>query len=172
MEVSSTNREFYNFINESKIDQEIIFWLDIEMPWKCEMLKYQCKTNFSGYRIIINNEDSSSNTNVCFLTSSGKYYVAIDVTYNITQIYDGLTKSIIKIKEANVLIIERKICNKNIKEYKNKIQLLLSKYKFNINNKFLLFILQKKIEKNEFRLQQIIGKLSIVLCNYIRINDI
>ena len=155
-----TEISLHNLINESTIDQEIIFWLDKEINWKFSILQYYCGSKFNGLRIMINN-------NLCFITENEKYYVAIDRVYNIIQIYD-FTRKEVKIREVNYLQIEKEVCKINIEDLNIKINLLLNN--LHISNKFLLLILLKKKEKYEFRLQKVIADISTLFSYWIKQN--
>jgi len=150
----------YNLINETTVDQEILFWLDREINWKITTLQYYCGPKFNGYRIMIEN-------NLCFMTENQKYYVAIDKLYNIVEIYDSLRNEV-KIRNINHLQIEKEVCELNIKDLKIKIDYLLNN--LTISNKFLLLVLLYKKDKYEFRLQKLIGDVSILLSNWIKNN--
>jgi hypothetical protein len=155
-----TEISLYDLINESTKDQEILFWLDIEINWKITTLQYYCGPKFNGYRIMIDN-------NLCFMTDNQKYYVAIDKLYNIIGIYDS-SRNEVRIREINYLQIEKEVCELNIKDLKIKIDYVLNN--LYVSNKFLLLILQYKKEKYEFRLQKLTADVSILLSHWIKRN--
>jgi hypothetical protein len=153
-----TEISIHNLINESTTDPEILFWLDKEINWKFTTLQYYCGAKFNGYRTIIDN-------NLCFMTDNKKYYVAIDKLYNIIEIYNS-SKNKLRIREINHLQIEKELCEINIKELKFIIDYLLNN--LSISNKFLLLVILYKKEKYEFRLQKLIGDVSILLSYWIK----
>jgi ribosomal protein L20A (L18A) len=155
-----TEISLYDLINESTKDQEILFWLDIEINWKITTLQYYCGPKFNGYRIMIDN-------NLCFMTDNQKYYVAIDKLYSIIGIYDS-SRNEVRIREINYLQIEKEVCELNIKDLKIKIDYVLNN--LYVSNKFLLLILQYKKEKYEFRLQKLTADVSILLSHWIKRN--
>jgi len=155
-----TEISIHNLINESTADPEILFWLDREINWKITTLQYYCGPKFNGYRTIINN-------NLCFMTDNEKYFVAIDKLYNIIGIYDS-SRNEVRIRNINHLQIEKEVCELNIKDLKIKIDYLLNN--LTISNKFLLLVILYKKEKYEFRLQKLIGDVSILLSYWIKSN--
>jgi hypothetical protein len=102
------------------------------------------------------------------MTDNEKYFVAIDKLYNIIEIYDS-SRNEVRIRNINHLQIEKEVCELNIKDLKIKIDYLLNN--LTISNKFLLLVILYKKDKYKFRLQKLIGDVSILLSYWIKRNS-
>ena len=154
-------------------DEETLYWKRRNHAFICESLKKLCGKRFSQNPIIIKKQE-------CFGGETGKYYVCLDDSHDITHVFDA-NQEIYEIPAVKILLDERETCFRIIKETKT----ILNKLEHEtyhlgnirhldsiIENLFReraeqLPILKETIVKNEERVKRIKKELTLVFADFL-----
>ena len=157
--------------------EESQYWKQKHNEFICKSLQKLCGKEFSNCDIMIKSLE-------CFAGINKKYYVSLDVSHDITHVFDA-NQEIYEIPAVKALCDERAMCFRIIQETKpllTKIEnetyhlgnichldvLIENLYKGNIEK---LPKLRETIEKNQERIKKIKKELTVVFAEFLRKHD-
>lgn len=158
-------------------EEETLYWQRRNHEFICESLKKLCGKKFSQNPITIKKQK-------CFGGETGKYYVCLDDSHDITHVYDT-NQEIYNIPQIKVLLDERETCYRTMQETKTRLTIVGNESYHLGNIRHLdvvieklfrerveeLPILRETIVKNEERIKKIKKELTEVFADFLSKHD-
>jgi hypothetical protein len=158
-------------------DEESQYWKKKNNEFICKALKKLCGKEFNDSPIIINSLE-------CFAGTNKKYFVSLDISHDITHVFDANQENY-EIPAVKVLLDEREECFRKITETKPLLTNIQNEtyhlenirhldvlidvlYKVNIDK---LPKLRETIEINQERIKNIKKELTKVFADFLRKHD-